>query len=605
MLFYYDNNGKLVTISPHGEIPRQGGALVLYVLMNKNFNDNTNDPGEDGTGMQNRMMTARFKCPSEIVYSEDYPMALNEDLWEFKKLPGESIGSLIDGETYYLFTVDLSDTYANKEAGNLDIVFTLYKYELENDEPVIDTSMTINLGKATVFIEETLGLAPYSGVGMTYTEYQSLMAYLNQYQNTVNTLSSYVDTLASTKADRNNSEQDIVAFELTAENIFVSDLYHNGATITLDSAFGGITFKPSGSNKYITISSGQIKGIDTILNNTDATNKQYVDNLASTKADLTNRRQIISANQIILDAIHDGNNTTEIEMLLNEVRFNVGNARYSFWENGFDVGENIIKNLGTPTASNNAATKGYVDNIYSSVVHKSGTETIDGNKTFNGAAIFNDVVKITTITNDTDSAINKNYVDENFGNTILLSIDSDYKLIATLKNIKGDIISTSSVIDLPLESVVVNGSYDSVNKKIVLTLENGSTIEFSVADLISGLQSEINVNNKLSADLVDDTNTTNKFITYAQSNQIATNTQSINDIIVGTTVVGEAEKATKDNVGNVIKDTYMNRTDAFSVGMIEVSNYNENTGEITLDYNSNGVSSIVYDDDTGIVTFTY
>lgn len=41
------------------------------------------------------------------------------------------------------------------------------------------------------------------------------------------------------------------------------------------------------------------------------------------------------------------------------------------------------------------------------------------------------------------------------------------------------------MVDLPLESVVVNGSYDSTNKKIILTLQNGNTIEFSVADLVS------------------------------------------------------------------------------------------------------------------------
>ena len=34
--------------------------------------------------------------------------------------------------------------------------------------------------------------------------------------------------------------------------------------------------------------------------------------------------------------------------------------------------------------------------------------------------------------------------------------------------------------------------------KVDLTLQSGSTIEFSVADLVSGLQSEITSNNKLS-----------------------------------------------------------------------------------------------------------
>lgn len=97
------------------------------------------------------------------------------------------------------------------------------------------------------------------------------------------------------------------------------------------------------------------------------------------------------------------------------------------------------------------------------------------------------------------------------GSTIELSINSStYVMTLNLKNSSGTIISTGT-IDLPLESVVVSGAYDDTTKKIILTLQSGSTVEFSVADLVSGLQSEITSSNKLSADLVDDTNTTNKF----------------------------------------------------------------------------------------------
>lgn len=55
----------------------------------------------------------------------------------------------------------------------------------------------------------------------------------------------------------------------------------------------------------------------------------------------------------------------------------------------------------------------------------------------------------------------------------------------------------TQTIDLPLESVVVGGSYNSQTKKVVLTLQNGNTIEFSVADLVSGLQTELSASNKL------------------------------------------------------------------------------------------------------------
>lgn len=102
------------------------------------------------------------------------------------------------------------------------------------------------------------------------------------------------------------------------------------------------------------------------------------------------------------------------------------------------------------------------------------------------------------IYNDTDFQHNKikNAVVEGYTATADLpaiadgiSIDLDtstYVITVSLK--KGNTtIATSAGIDLPLETMVVSGSYDSTNKKIILTLKNGQTIEFSVADLVSGL----------------------------------------------------------------------------------------------------------------------
>lgn len=109
-----------------------------------------------------------------------------------------------------------------------------------------------------------------------------------------------------------------------------------------------------------------------------------------------------------------------------------------------------------------------------------------------------------------------------YGASIVMSINTtDYKVTTTLKDQDGNTLGTAQVIDLPLESVVVNGSYDSVNKKIILTLQNGNTIDIPVGDLISGLQTEITPTNMLSADLVDDTSTTHKFTTAADISKLA------------------------------------------------------------------------------------
>ena len=66
---------------------------------------------------------------------------------------------------------------------------------------------------------------------------------------------------------------------------------------------------------------------------------------------------------------------------------------------------------------------------------------------------------------------------------------SDYKMHAELLNKNNEVIHVSNIIDLPLETMVVNGRYDNETKEVVLTLDNGNEVRFSVADLVEGLVS--------------------------------------------------------------------------------------------------------------------
>ena len=135
-----------------------------------------------------------------------------------------------------------------------------------------------------------------------------------------------------------------------------------------------------------------------------------------------------------------------------------------------------------------------------------------------------------------------------YGASISLSINSTtYVITAQLKDQDGNNLGTAQTIDLPLESVVVSGSYDAQTKKIILTLQNGSTIEFSVADLVSGLQTEITAQNKLSADLVDDTSTTNKFVTASDK----TNWNGKQDALVSGTNIKTINSTSLLGSGNI------------------------------------------------------
>ena len=107
----------------------------------------------------------------------------------------------------------------------------------------------------------------------------------------------------------------------------------------------------------------------------------------------------------------------------------------------------------------------------------------------------------------------ENYKTFNIGNKLSVSINtSTYVMTMSLLKDDGTVLSTQT-IDLPLETMVIGASYDATNKKIVLTLKNGTTTSFSVADLVSGLAKTSDLNNKLTGAKVA-ANNPNIFIGY-------------------------------------------------------------------------------------------
>lgn len=164
------------------------------------------------------------------------------------------------------------------------------------------------------------------------------------------------------------------------------------------------------------------------------------------------------------------------------------------------------------------ATTGAYSDLSSTPTIGSATLTIQKNGTaidsFSANATSNKTINITVPTTASDvSALPSS---TKYGASLSMSIDNTTYVITTaLKDQDGNTLGTAQTIDLPLETMVVGASYNDTTKKIVLTLKNGNTVDFSVADLVSGLQTEITSSAKLSADLVDDTSTTNKFVTAA------------------------------------------------------------------------------------------
>ena len=199
-------------------------------------------------------------------------------------------------------------------------------------------------------------------------------------------------------------------------------------------------------------------------------------------------------------------------------------------ENGNEIEipiSELIEGLATKTElEEGLATKDA--NVIESISKNGSPLPVNNNKNVNITVptkmsdLINDRNFITNTANDLTHYYNKTTSDTRFslaaeaGTNFTLSIDNTtYVMTAVLKNKNGGVLSTQT-IDLPLETMVVGANYDSATKEIVLILNNGVTLRVSVADLVSGLQTEITSENKISSDLVDDTNSSNKFVTSTE-----------------------------------------------------------------------------------------
>lgn len=166
--------------------------------------------------------------------------------------------------------------------------------------------------------------------------------------------------------------------------------------------------------------------------------------------------------------------------------------------------------------------KKYIEDNINSLIGN-GALTIQKNGTNVGSFSANQTTNktINIVVPTTASDVNALPDSTKYAASLSLDINSStYVVTAQLKDQDGNNLGTQQTIDLPLETMVVSGSYISSAKTVSLVLQNGNKIEFSVADLVSGLQTEITDSNKLSADLIENGNT-NKVFTSSEKTKLS------------------------------------------------------------------------------------
>lgn len=182
--------------------------------------------------------------------------------------------------------------------------------------------------------------------------------------------------------------------------------------------------------------------------------------------------------------------------------------------------------------------------------------------------------------------------DLDYATNIDVTIDNtNYQITFQLKDQNNNNLGTAQTIDLPIESLVMKVEYDAVNDALVITLQNGTKTSIPVSSITSGLQPAITNANKLSADLVDDSATTNKFINAAQANKIVEAVNKVKTVDLENVSGLKIENGTgSDKVITHTNDVTPETTGAFNKVLYDAH------GHVT------GATPVIASDVTGLVS---
>lgn len=172
---------------------------------------------------------------------------------------------------------------------------------------------------------------------------------------------------------------------------------------------------------------------------------------------------------------------------------------------------------------------------------KQKNETLEINNTYQ----YNDSDLVKKIDDINNNLKNYSLITET-GNKLDLTIDSTtYIMTLKLKDKDDNVLSTGSV-DLPIESMIINVTYNNDNEKLTFTLQNGSVMDVPLNSLISGLVNETDLKDILK-DYAKTTDVPTKVSELENDSKYVKNTDYATDYKTG--VIRTGGGATLNNYG--------------------------------------------------------
>lgn len=176
MYLYFNKEGILSTIIPHGETVRQGSYLNIYVLLDDDFFV------DRGDSIEQYSVNVELAFPNNTIGTVSTIPVNEPKLLPFEKLDDSEITyELIDGAQYWTYHFRFTPNQATLYAGKIFAMVSVMQTELtdpDNIESAIEKDL-LYYGKADIYVEKVFGIAKRM-VDESQLHYKNLVIQLNE-----------------------------------------------------------------------------------------------------------------------------------------------------------------------------------------------------------------------------------------------------------------------------------------------------------------------------------------------------------------------------------------------------------------------------------------
>ena len=184
MYLYFNKLGTLTTSIPHGEIPRQGSTLNLYVCLDSDF-------FETEEQRKKSVVNIDLILPNDEIGTRKWVTVEDARLLPFrKKTNNETIGDFVDGGYYWTYHFKFDAQGSTIYAGKLNAAVSIREIESGSFDESLDLEEIEELevkyfGVADIIVEKTFGKASFND-NISQSHYSNISKQINALVSRVN-----------------------------------------------------------------------------------------------------------------------------------------------------------------------------------------------------------------------------------------------------------------------------------------------------------------------------------------------------------------------------------------------------------------------------------